>query len=110
MRGLWQVERDAQIVEQDNADYSLGVGMSYRPNSELSCGLNYSYRFDRQWKIAYTAQGAERDLARRSRHRNLRFSTNYDPSKATSISGTASRSLQRSGTFDSFSVALTRKM
>ena len=108
--GTLLLERDAQIVEQDNADYSLGVGMSYRPSSELSCGLNYSYRLDRQWKIAYTTQGAERDLARRSRHRNLRFSTNYDPSKATSITGSASRSRQRSGTFDSFSVALTRRI
>ena len=100
----------AQIVEQDNADYSLGFGMSYRPSSDLSCGINYSTRFDRQWKIAYTSQGAVRDLSRRSRHRNLRANANYDPSRATSISASASRSRQRSGTFDSFTLNLTRRV
>ena len=109
-QGTLLLERDGQIVEQDNADYAIGTGMSYRPSADLSCGLNYSYRLDRQWKIAYTSQGPERQLSRRSPHRNLRLSTNYTPRPATSVSATASRSRQRSGTFDSFSVSLTKRV
>lgn len=108
--GTLLLERNAQIVEQDNADYSLGLGMSYRPSSDLSFSINYSTRLDRQWKIAYTSQGAVRDLSRRSRHRNLRVNGNYNPSPATSISVSASRSRQRSGTFDSFTLNLTRRV
>jgi hypothetical protein len=108
--GTLLLERNAQIVEQDNADYSLGLGMSYRPSSDLSFGINYSTRLDRQWKIAYTSQGAVRDLSRRSRHRNLRVNGSYNPSPATSISASASRSRQRSGTFDSFTLNLTRRV
>ncbi len=108
--GTLLLDRRAQIVEQDNADFNFGTNMNYRVNDELSCGVNYSSRLDRQWKWTYPVGGPERDLSRRNRHRTLGVSANYNPSSETSMNARASRSRQRSGTFDSFSVTFTRRV
>jgi hypothetical protein len=49
-------------------------------------------------------------LLRRNAHQNLSANINYKPSRATSLSMRGSRSRQRSGTFDSFSVSFTRQL
>ena len=108
--GTLLLDRRAQIVEQDKAKFSFGTSMNYRVSDELSCAVNYSSRFDRQWKWTYPLGGPERELSDRIRHRNLAVSTNYNPGGETSMKARASRSRQRSGTFDSFSVTLTRRV
>jgi hypothetical protein len=108
--GVLLVSNNAQIVEEDNADFSLGTGMSYRPTTSLTIGMTYSYRLDRQWTLNYTEQGVERDLERRSPHRNLSTNVDYRPTGSTNVSARASRSRQRSGDFDSFSVSISRQV
>lgn len=75
--GVLLVEQGAQIVEEDNADYSLGTGMSYRPLDTLILGMNYSYRLDRKWSLNYTSDGVVRELERRNPHRTLRANVDY---------------------------------
>ncbi len=108
--GVLLVGKNAQIVEEDNADFSLGTGMSYRPTTSLTIGMTYSYRLDRKWSLNYTDQGVERDLERRSPHRNISTNVDYRPSGSTNVSARASRSRQRSGDFDSFSVNISRQV
>ncbi len=108
--GVLLVGNNAQIVEEDNADFSLGTGMSYRPITSLTIGMTYSYRLDRKWSLNYTDQGVERDLERRSPHRNLSTNVGYRPTRSTNVSARASRSRQRSGDFDSFSVNISRQV
>ena len=104
--GVLLVGENAQIVEEDNADFSLGGGMSYRPLDSLSIGMSYSYRLDRQWSFNYTAEGVNRDLQRRNPHRN--FGANVEYRGSTNVTARASRSQQRSGSFDSFNVSISR--
>ena len=108
--GVLLVGNNAQIVEEDNADFSLGTGMSYRASTSLTLGMSYSYRLDRQWSLNYTATGVERELERRNPHRNMSTSVDYRPTGSTNVSARASRSRQRSGDFDSFSVNISRKV
>ena len=93
--GVLLVGNNAQIVEEDNADFSLGTGMSYRASTSLTLGMSYSYRLDRQWSLNYTATGVERELERRNPHRNMSTSVDYRPTGSTNVSARASRSRQR---------------
>ena len=108
--GVLLVDRGAQIVEEDNADYSISTGVSYRPLDALNIGLNYSYRLDRQWLLNYTPGRVDRELQRRNPHRNFSTNVNYVSGGSTTVSAQASRSRQRSGDFDSFSMNISRKV
>jgi len=108
--GALLVEDESQIVEEDNSDHLMAVGVSYRPASELTVGANYSYRLDRQWEHSYANRTTVRDLAYRNPHRNLSANLSYTPGGLTSLSVRGSRSKQRSGTFDSLAVTLSRRV
>lgn len=103
------VENGAQIVREDNSDHSIRFGTSYT-FAQLSLSTNYNYRLDREWSHQYFDQQETRFLLRRNAHQNLSANINYKPSRATSLSMRGSRSRQRSGTFDSFSVSFTRQL
>lgn len=108
--GILLVGDDLQIVEEDNTDHRITFGMNYRPSGELSLGMSYSYRLDRQWEYLYTARETARELAFRNAHRNLSADLSYTPAERTSLSLRAGRSVQRSGTFDRFSATLSRRV
>lgn len=108
--GALLVESESQIVEEDNSDHLVAVGMSYRPSSELTVGVNYSYRLDRQWEYIYAGGATDRDLSYRNPHRNLSANVSYAPGGLTNLSVRGSRSRQRSGTFDSLVVSLSRRV
>ena len=113
--GALLVESGSQIVEVDNADHMVALGVNYRPSTELSLGVNYSYRLDRQWEHVYTGGSAVRDMDPASSHRNLGVNLSYTPGGLTSVSLRASRSSQRSGsyeprTYDSLSLSLSRRV
>ena len=108
--GVLLVGVNAQIVEKDNADFSFGTGMTYRPLKSLTIGMNYSYRLDRKWSLNYTTEGVNRELERRNPHRNLGANINYRSSGSTNVSARASRSQQRSGDFDSFNLSISRQV
>ncbi len=103
------VENGAQIVREDNSDHSIRFGTSYS-FGYLSLSTNYNYRLDREWSHQYFDQRETRFLLRRNAHQNLSANINYKPSRETSLSMRGSRSRQRSGTFDSFSVTFTRQL
>ncbi len=102
------VESGAQLVEEDNGDHSFSFGMSYSPSSIVTTSISYSHRLDRQWEHRYEDLRELRLERRRNQHQNLGMSISYNPSSATSLSMNGSRSRQKSGTFDSFSVSYTR--
>ena len=104
------VENGAQIVREDNSDHSIRFGASYSPNATLSLSTSYNYRLDREWGHEYFNQRESRFMRRRNSHQNLGGDISYKPSRSTSISMRGSRSRQRSGTFDSFSVTFTRQL
>ena len=101
-------ESQAQIVEEDRGDHKVSFGMSYSPSTLLSTSVNYSYSFDRRWQHEYENFQEARVLGSRRKSRNLSLSLNYNPSNVTKLSLRGSRSRQRSGTFDSFSVSYSR--
>lgn len=106
--GTLIVEDERQIVEQDNTDHSVSAGVNYRPSEALSFGASYSFRLDRQWALSYGRSESSRELAFRNAHRNLAANLDYRPSGYTGFSARASRSRQRSGTFDDLSITLSR--
>lgn len=108
--GSFVVDDGSQIVEEENADHRISLGMSYRPSPDLTFGVNYSYRLDRQWQYTYSSRGGERDLVRRDPARNIGGNLDYKPSGYTSLSLRGSRSRQRAGTFDSLTVNLSRRL
>ena len=108
--GILLVEDDLQIVEEDNTDHQITFSTSFRPSSALSMGMSYTYRLDRQWEYLYMTRVEERELAYRNAHRNLSADLNYTPADRTKLTLRAGRSVQRSGTFDSFSVTLSRRV
>ena len=105
--GTLLVDENSQIVEQENADHLVAFGMSYRPSTELTLGVNYSYRLDRHWDHTYLGISTDAD---ENEHRNLSGNLSYTPGGLTSLSMRASRSRQRSGTFDSLVVTLSRRV
>ena len=105
-RGILLVENSSQIVEEDNADHSVGVSTRYKPSKALSIGTTYRYVLDRQWK----SSGEERNLRRRNQHRTFVVSAEFNPRPETRISARFSRSRQLSGTFNSVNVLLSRRV
>ena len=108
--GSFIVDDGSQIVEEDNSDHRISLGSTYRPYDDLTFGVTYSYRLDRQWQYTYSGQGGERDLVRRDPARNIGANLNYTPKGYTSLTLRGSRSRQRAGTFDSFNVNLSRRL
>ena len=106
--GTMLVENGSQIVEEDNNDHRLSLAMNYRPSPALSLGVSSSYRLDRQWSFFYPRDAVERDLAFRNAHRNIALNMEYKPSGYTGLTARASRSQQRSGTFDDLSLSISR--
>ena len=104
------VESQAQLVEEDNNDHTLGFGMSFTPSSFFSLGTHYTHRLDRKWDHEYVNLQEERLLSFRNRHENLGMSIIYRPSKATNLAMRGSRSRQKSGVFDSFNVSYSRNI
>jgi hypothetical protein len=84
--------------------------MSYKPGPALTVGANYSYLLDSDWDYQYTNGGSDRELKSRNRHRNLGGNLTYSPASTNSLALQASRSRQRSGTFDSFHISLIRTL
>ena len=107
-QGTLLPEENSQIVESESNDHSASFGMNYRPAEGVTVTMNYSIRLRRRWDDLYERAGVDRDPSFRNRHRNLRFSFNYSPAGSTSLSSYWSRSRQRSGTFDTLSVTLSR--
>ncbi len=105
-RGILLVENSSQIVEEDNADHSVGVGTRYKPSKALSIGMTYRYILDRQWK----SSGEERDLRRRNQHRTFVVSAEFNPRPETRMSARFSRTRQLSGTYDSVNVLISRRV
>ena len=104
------VESGAQLVEEDNNDHSLSFGMTFVPFKTVSFSLNGRWRLDRQYEHTYVRLLEERNLLRRNEHRNIGGSISYTPTSETSLSMNGSRSKQRSGTFDTYSVTFSRKI
>ena len=96
------------MVKEDNTDHDLRFGLSFVPSKILSFGINYNYRLDRQWRYEYSTAQTERNLNQRNQHRNMGVNINYTPSSVTSLMMNASRSRQRSGTFDSVNITYSR--
>lgn len=111
--GTLVVENGAQIVEEDNNRHSVGVGLSYSPIQALSLTTSYNFLLDRRWDHEY-AGGQEarvQDTGRRNRNRSLSFNASYSPTNnPNQLSLRASRSRQRSGTFDTFNVTYSRTL
>ncbi len=108
--GSFIVDDGSQIVEEDNSDHRISLGSKCRLSDDLTFGVTYSYRLDRQWQYTYSGQGGERDLVRRDPARNIGANLNYTPKGYTSLTLRGSRSRQRAGTFDSFNVNLSRRL
>jgi hypothetical protein len=106
--GTLLTENGAQIVNEENTDHAIRFGFTYSPNKDFSLGTNYSFRLDRQWELLYRNRQAERSLLRENQHRNLSLNLRYAPSELTALSMRFSRAKQRSGTFDTFTVDLSR--
>ena len=106
--GTMLVGNGSQIVEEDNNDHRISLAMSYRPNAAMNVGASYSYRLDRKWSFFYARDAVERNLDFRNAHRNIAVNMEYNPSGYTGLSVRTSRSQQRSGTFDDFSLTLSR--
>jgi hypothetical protein len=107
--GTLLVGNGSQIVEQDNNDHRISLAMNYRPNAATSFGVNYSYRLDRRWSFFYARDSIDRELSFRNAHRNLAVNMQYKPTGYTGLTARASRSHQRSGTFDDLSLTISRK-
>ncbi len=111
--GTLVVENGAQIVEEDNNRHSVGLGLSYSPIQALSVTTNFNFLFDRRWDHEYVGNEELRvqDLKRRNRNRSLSLSVNYTPKdNPNQLTMRASRSRQRSGTFDTFNVTYSRTL
>ena len=106
--GTLLVGNGSQIVEQDNNDHRISLAMNYRPNAATSFGVNYSYRLDRRWSFFYARDSIDRELSFRNAHRNLAVNMQYKPTGYTGLTARASRSHQRSGTFDDLSLTISR--
>ena len=104
------VDSGAQLLEVDNSDHAIAFGITYNPASVFSASVNTTYRLDRQWEHTYVRLLEERNLLRRNEHRNIGANIRYKPSSVTSLTLAGSRSRQRSGTFDTFSVNYNRKI
>ncbi len=110
--GTLILENGTQIVEEENARYTLRFGMTYSPSTDYSAGATYTYRFDRQWNYEYSELAQLRSLSRLpNKHRNLAANFNYNPAGSDNkLSLRGSRSLQRSGSFNSLTVTYTRTL
>ena len=109
--GTLILENGAQIVEEENARYTLQFGMTYSPGPDYSAGATYTYRHDRQWDYEYSTLAQSRSLNRRNKHRTLAANFNYNPvGSDNKLSLRGSRSRQRSGTFNSLNVRYTRTL
>lgn len=106
--GTLLVGNGSQIVEQDNNDHRISVSMNYRPSVATNFGVSYSYRLDRQWAFFYARDTIDRELSFRNAHRNLAVSMSYKPTGYTGLTARASRSHQRSGTFDDLTLTISR--
>ena len=104
------VDTGAQLLEVDNADHSIALGMTYSPSAVFTASVNTTYRLDRQWEHTYVNLREDRNLLRRNEHRNFGSTIRYNPSSVTSLSLNGSRSRQQSGTFDTFGVSYSRKI
>jgi hypothetical protein len=109
--GTLILENGAQIVEEENARYTLQFGMTYSPSTDYSAGATYTYKLDRQWDYEYSTLAQSRSLNRRNKHRTLAANFNYNPvGSDNKLSLRGSRSRQRSGTFNSLNVTYTRTL
>ena len=109
--GTLILENGAQIVEEENARYTLQFGMTYSPSTDYSAGATYTYKLDRQWDYEYSTLAQSRSLNRRNKHRTLAANFNYNPvGSDNKLSLRGSRSRQRSGTFNSLNVRYTRTL
>ena len=109
--GTLILENGAQIVEEENARYTLQFGMTYSPSTDYSAGATYTYKLDRQWDYEYFELAQSRSLNRRNKHRTLAANFNYNPvGSDNKLSLRGSRSRQRSGTFNSLNVRYTRTL
>ncbi|MCE2449355.1 MAG: hypothetical protein J4F35_13495 [Candidatus Latescibacteria bacterium] len=109
--GTLILENGAQIVEEENARYTLQFGMTYSPSTDYSFGATYTYKLDRQWDYEYSTLDQSRSLNRRNKHRTLAANFNYNPAGSDNkLSLRGSRSRQRSGTFNSLNVTYTRTL
>ena len=107
--GTLILENGAQIVEEENAQYSVRFGMTYSPSAAYSASASYRYRLDRQW--AYLGQLRSLKRGSPNRHRTLSANFNYNPVGSNNkLALGGSRSHQRSGTFNSLSVTYTRSL
>ena len=106
------MENGAQIVEEENAKYSVRFGMTYSPSAAYSANASYKYSLNRQWKYDYSALAQSRSLSRLpNRHRILSANFNYNPVGSNNkLTLGGSRTYQRSRTFDSLRVAYTRSL
>ena len=110
--GTLIVENGAQVVEEDNSNHSIRLGMTYTPSADYSTSVNYSYRLDREWQHEYLNFQETRMLGRPpNRHRTLSMSLNYNPvGSDNKLTLRGSRSRQRSGTFDSLNATYSRTL
>ena len=109
--GALILENGTQIVEEENAKYTLQFGMTYSPSTDYSAGATYTYRLDRQWDYDYSTLAQSRFLKRRNKHRTLAANFNYNPvGSDNKLTLRGSRSLQRSGAFNSLNVTYTRTL
>ena len=110
--GTLILENGAQIVEEENARYSIRFGMNYSASADYSASATYAYGLDRQWAYNYSELAQSRSLKRLpNRRRTLSANFNYNPVGSNNklvLSG--SRNHQRSGTFNSLSVTYTRSL
>ena len=107
--GTLILENGAQIVEEENAQYSVRFGMTYSPSAAYSASANYRYRLDRQW--AYLGQSRSLKRGSPNRHRTLSANFNYNPvGSKNKLTLGGSRTYQRSRTYNSLSVSYTRSL
>ena len=107
--GTLVLENGTQIVEEENARYSIRFGMTYSPSASYSAGASYAYKITRQWDYDYSTLAQSRSLIRRNKHRTLSANFNYNPVGSNNkLVLRGSRNHQRSGTFNSLAVTYTR--
>ena len=111
--GTLILENGAQIVEEENANYSVRFGMTYSPSAAYSATVSYRYKLDRQWNYNYSTLAQPRSLKRGfpNRHRGLSANFNYNPVGSNNkLTLGGSRTYQRSRTFNSLNVIYTRSL
>ncbi len=109
--GTLILENGAQIVEEENARYSIQFGMTYSPSSGYSAGASYAYKLSRKWDYDYSTLPQSRSLNRSNKHRTLSANFNYKPvGSDNKLILRGSRNHQRSGTFNSLTVTYTRSL